>query len=93
MALLAVILAYASFRLLGRRLNSVSIVFVITVLIVLIAATPVMGFDVPGLSEFRDWIVQVPSVAGTRGILLGVALGIIATGLRILMGSDRPYRG
>jgi hypothetical protein len=93
MALLAVILAYASVRLLRRRLNSVSIIFVVTVLIVLIAATPVMGFDVPGLSEFRDWVVQVPSVAGTRGILLGVALGIIATGLRILMGSDRPYRG
>jgi hypothetical protein len=93
MALLAVILAYASARLLRRRLNLVSIIFVVTVLIVLIAATPIMGIDLPGLSEFRDWVVQVPSVAGTRGILLGVALGIIATGLRILMGSDRPYRG
>jgi hypothetical protein len=93
MALLAVILAYASARLLQRRLNTVSIIFVVTVLLVLIAATPVMGIDLPGLSEFRDWVVQVPAVAGTRGILLGVALGIIATGLRILMGSDRPYRG
>ena len=93
MALLAVILAYASARLLRRRLNPVSIIFVVTVLVVLIAATPIMGIDLPGLSEFRDWVVQVPSVAGTRGILLGVALGIIATGLRILIGSDRPYRG
>ena len=93
MALLAVILAYASARLLLRRLNTVSIIFVVTVLLVLIAATPVMGIDLPGLSEFRDWVVQVPAVAGTRGILMGVALGIIATGLRILMGSDRPYRG
>jgi hypothetical protein len=25
--------------------------------------------------------------------LLGVALGTIATGLRILMGADRPYGG
>jgi hypothetical protein len=28
---------------------------------------------------------------GGRGILLGMALGAAATGLRILMGADRPY--
>ena len=93
MALLAVILAYASARLLRRRLNSVSVIFVVTVLIILVTATPIMGIDIPGLSEFRNWVVNVPSVAGTRGVLLGVALGIIATGLRILIGSDRPYQG
>ena len=93
MALLAVVLAYASARLLRRRLNIVSVIFVLTALMVLIAATPIMGIDLPGLSEFRSWVVQVPAVAGTRGILLGVALGIIATGLRILIGSDRPYLG
>jgi len=32
-------------------------------------------------------------MAGIRGILMGVALGSIATGLRILMGADRPYGG
>jgi len=32
-------------------------------------------------------------VAGARGILLGVSLGVIATGVRILIGSDRPYGG
>ena len=93
MALLAVILAYASARLLRRRLNSVSVIFVVTVLIILVTATPIMGIDIPGLSEFRNWVVNVPSVAGTRGVLLGVALGIIATGLRILIGSDLPYQG
>jgi hypothetical protein len=29
-------------------------------------------------------------MAGMRGILLGVALGIIATALRVLIGADRP---
>jgi hypothetical protein len=33
----------------------------------------------------------VPTLAGVRGILLGVALGTIATGLRVLMGAERPY--
>ena len=93
LALLAVILAYASARLLRRRLNTVSVIFVVTVLIIVVTATPIMGIEIPGLSEFRNWVVNVPAVAGTRGVLLGVALGIIATGLRILIGSDRPYQG
>jgi len=93
MALLAVILAYASARLLRRRLNAFSIIFTVTVLIVLIATTPLMGIELPFLNELRTWVVRVPAVAGTRGIIIGVALGIIATSLRILIGSDRPYRG
>ena len=93
MALLAVILAYAGARLLQRRLNAVTVIFLITVLMILVTSTPIMGIEIPGLSELRGWVVQVPAVAGTRGILLGVALGIIATGLRILIGSDRPYQG
>jgi hypothetical protein len=39
----------------------------------------------------KEWVLRVPTMAGARGILLGVALGIIATGLRILLGADRPY--
>jgi hypothetical protein len=40
---------------------------------------------------FRDWVVNVPVMAGSRGILLGIALGTIVSGLRLLVGVDRPY--
>jgi hypothetical protein len=30
-------------------------------------------------------------LAGSRGILLGIALGILVTGLRLLLGIERPY--
>jgi hypothetical protein len=93
MAILAVILAYASIRLLNRRLTAFSIIFVVTTLVVLLATGSLFSFNLPGLQELRAWIAQVPAMAGSRGILLGVALGTIATGLRILMGADRPYRG
>jgi hypothetical protein len=55
-----------------------------------------MGIEVPflhGEMGLRSLLVQIPAVAGARGVLLGVALGAIATGLRILMGVDRPYGG
>jgi hypothetical protein len=93
MALLVIILAFAAFRLLSRRANLLSVIFIITVVVLLLTSGPLFGLQVPGLNELRDWIARVPAAAGARGILLGVALGVIATGLRILMGADRPYRG
>lgn len=93
MAILAVILAFASIRLLQRRLNLLSIVFVVSALVMLISTAPIFGLEVPGLNEFRLWVTEVPSAAGARGILMGVGLGIVATALRILLGIDRPYGG
>jgi hypothetical protein len=91
MALLAVVLAYAGARLLSRRINLFSLVFMLTALAVLLGMATIPFINAPLLAEVRAWITQVPAVAGSRGILLGVALGTIATGLRILIGSDRPY--
>ncbi len=93
MALLAVTLTYASIRLLRRRLNLFSVVFLITAFLILLgtAPLPLLG-DLPGLSDWvRPIIAQVLAAAGARGILLGVALGTLTTGLRILLGADRPY--
>ena len=93
MAVLAISLTYAAARLLGRRMNFLSAVFVGVVLILLLTSMPQLTGRLGWLGSLRTWIVQVPAVGGARGILLGVALGTIATGLRILMGSDRPYGG
>ena len=93
MALLAIILASACARLLNRRMNVFSLIFIGTVLFMLVGMVSLPGLDVPLLREGRAWIAQVLASAGARGILLGVGLGTVATGLRILMGVDRPYGG
>lgn len=94
MAILVVTLGYSSMRLLRRRSGLLPVIFVSTVLLVLIGLAPIYAFgDLPVLSSIRAWIAQVPAMAGARGILLGVALGTVATGLRILIGADRPYGG
>ncbi len=93
MAVLAISLTYAAARLLARRLNLLSVVFVGVVLLLLVGAAPQIAAQAPLLADIRNWILQVPTLAGARGILLGVALGTIATGIRILTGSDRPYGG
>jgi hypothetical protein len=93
MALLAVVLAVAAARLLERRLNLFSVVLLVTALLTLLGTITLPGMTVPGLSELRAWIAQVPAAGGARGILLGVALGVVATALRVLIGADRPYGG
>jgi hypothetical protein len=92
-AILTVVLILAGIRLLRKRSDSLSLLFIITAVVVLLTMTPFFGLDFPGLTEFHTWIIQVPALAGTRGLLLGVALGIIATGLRVLLGFERPYEG
>ena len=91
MAMLAIVLVYAAARLFYKRVNPFTLIFAATVIFILISTFTLPGLKIPGLSELRALLSQVLSVAGARGILLGVALGTIATGLRILMGADRPY--
>jgi hypothetical protein len=94
MAMIAISLTYAAIRLLSRRLNFMSVVFSVVVFVLLMGAIPaVAASDFNIITSIRNWILSVPAVGGARGIVFGMALGIIATGIRILMGTDRPYGG
>jgi hypothetical protein len=94
LAVLAVILVYAGARLLARRPKWNTVLFLLTVLVVLLGSVPLFFFgEITPLSAVRSWLAQVPAIAGARGLLLGVALGTVATGIRILIGVDRPYGG
>ena len=93
MALLAVTLVYASARLLRRRADAVSFTFLGIAIIILLVSAPLPFGKIPG-ADLVDWfITQFFAVAGARGILIGVALGALTTGLRVLFGIDRPYGG
>jgi len=94
MAVLAITLAYSSLRLLQRQRNWMGIVFFIAVITYLLLNSGILSFaaNIPALSELVSGVSQVP-IAGARGILIGVALGSLLTGIRIWLGSDRPYNG
>ncbi len=92
-AVMTITLAYAPLRLLNRRPDLYSIVFVLFAMLALLSSAPFLGFNIPLLSESLRGFNQLLSSAGARGILLGVAIGTVATGLRILLGADRPYGG
>jgi hypothetical protein len=94
MAVLAVSLAYAALQLFRKRsANLLSVTFIISAAVFLLIN---IGFltstDLPILKDIAAFINRLP-VASSRGLLIGVALGSLTAGLRILLGADRPYGG
>ena len=92
MAIIAVTLIYASIRLLRRRADLMSVIFLVVAVLVLIAIMPTPIGQLPGSQLIID-ITGMFSRGGARGLLLGIALGTLLTGLRLLFGIDRPYGG
>ncbi len=82
-------LVYGAYRMMHQRVTWASVVFILVVLFVLVAALP---FDIPALQEIRAWLMSIPVNAGARGLLLGIALATVVTGVRVLIGVDRSYR-
>ncbi len=94
LGLLAVTLVFASMRLFQRRKGVMAVVFVISaVFFLLLGAGLLMPLqEAPLLGALIGFFERLP-IAGGRGILIGIALGSLMTGLRILLGADRPYSG
>ncbi len=88
--LLVFFLVYAAYRMMRRRVTIWSILFVLTLLIVLMGYIPLANLSF--LTLIRDWVLRVPVSAGTSGILIGVALGTLVVGVRLLLGQDRSFR-
>jgi hypothetical protein len=94
MAVLAITLAFACLRLFQRQHGTLAVVFIISTVFFLLLGSGILNFlsNVPVLGNLVELFNRLP-VAGARGILIGVALGSLTAGLRILMGADRPYSG
>lgn len=95
MAILSVTLIYASMRLLRRRADVMSIVFLLAAVVFLIGVSLPMLLGGVG-DQMGQFILQTTGMlsrGGARGLLLGIALGTLLTGLRVIFGVDRPYGG
>jgi hypothetical protein len=86
LALTAVTLVVAILRMLKRRRHIESLLFVLFVILLLIRTLPYVG----PLRDVVGWMERVLATAGLRGLVMGVALGTLLTGLRALF-MTRPY--
>jgi uncharacterized membrane-anchored protein YitT (DUF2179 family) len=94
--LLAFFLLFAGFRLLQRQRNIWSVLFILTAVLILLSNALINSALLPAgaslvFSQMRNTIQDIFVTAGIRGILIGVALGIVMLSIRMLIGLERPY--
>ena len=90
-SLLAFMAATAAWRTFRTRSVSSLVMFLACILVLLGSIRLNVGEWWQLMVETKDWIMNVPVLAGARGILLGIALGALVAGARLLLGIDRPY--
>lgn len=88
LALTAVTLILAGMRVFRTRRDAYGVIFVIVVILVLFSTVP---YFYHAVIDTVISLLNSAAVAGMRGLLLGVVLGITLTGIRIIFGIDRPY--
>jgi hypothetical protein len=96
-SLLAFFVASAAYRAFRMRSQAATILLV-AAFVVLLGRTPfgsMVGSWLPEPLAFLRpdalslWLMRVPNVAGQRAILIGIALGVVAVSVRLLLGLER----
>jgi hypothetical protein len=91
-ALLAFFMASASYRAFRAR-SLESSLLLSAAFIIMIGVLPLADKISTHLPSFAQWIMDIPNVAAKRGITFGIALGGIATSLKIILGIERSWLG
>jgi hypothetical protein len=98
-AILAFFVASASYRAFRAR-NKEATMLLLAAFFVMLGRVPVGDFitrewlSLPNwlwLSNWADWVMNIPNTAGQRAIMIGSALGIMSTSLRIILGIERTF--
>lgn len=66
-------------------------ILMVTAIILLFVGAPISTGMWPVIGRIGDWILNVPNVAGYRGLIIGVALAMVGLSIRILLGQERGY--
>lgn len=89
-ALLAFFVASASYRAFRARTPEATLLLASAIL-VMIGRVPLANYIWDKLPLISDWIMDYPNTAGQRAIMIGIALGVVSTSLRIILGIERTY--
>jgi hypothetical protein len=95
-SLMAFFLLFLGFHMLKSRRGVGAVLFWLTATFILFSNVFVATTLLP--ASIRDMLARIQAVindvivlAGMRGLLIGIALGVITMSLRLLLGLDQPY--
>lgn len=89
-ALLAFFIASAAFRAFRIR-STEAMLLAIAAFILMLGRVPIGNMISHWVPDAADWLMEVPQNAAKRGILIGAALGVMATGIRLILGLEKAY--
>ncbi|MBE9569527.1 MAG: hypothetical protein IMF11_02790 [Proteobacteria bacterium] len=97
-ALLAFFVASASYRAFRAR-NVEATLLLVAAFVLMLGRVPIGDWITAWLPEgYRlgnaaDWIMDFPQTAGQRAIMIGIALGLVSSALRVILGLERAIGG
>ena len=91
-ALLAFFVASAAFRAFRAR-NIEAALLLGTAIVMMLGRAPIGRALSDSLPDIAQWLLDVPSNGGRRAIMMGAAIGAIATGMRVILGLERSHLG
>jgi hypothetical protein len=95
-SLLAFFIASAAFRAFRIRTFEAGLLAT-AALLVMLGRVPIGNYFTQWLPHqahlgtIQEWIMNYPQNAAKRAVLMGAALGVMATGLRVILGIERSY--
>ena len=91
-SLLAFYIASAAYRAFKAKTRE-STLLLGAAFLVMVGRVPIGAYLWGGFGKIAEWIMKTPNLAGQRAILIGAALGIVSTALRIILGIEQGYMG
>lgn len=74
-----------------RAKNAESMLFMLSALAIFFWAAPIGSVIWPGFSTLGNWLMTIFTAGVYRGVLLGISLGLISYGVRVVIGRERGY--
>jgi len=91
-SLLAFFVASAAFRAF-RASNWRATLLLTSAFVVMLGQVPIGSMIWDKIPLAKVWLMAIPNTAGQRAVMIGAAMGVVATSLRMIFGIERSYLG